>query len=62
MFSANQIAGFLNWLYLQSVKIKKHDFLHVEKLVEKYWGGRGQKWVWPPRSKDTKIGYTSKSK
>ena len=30
MLSANQIAGFLNRLYLQNAKMKKPDFLHVE--------------------------------
>ena len=25
------------------------------KLVEKYWDRRGQKWIWPLWSKDTKI-------
>ena len=31
-----------------------------QKLIEKYWGGLGQKWVWSLRSKDTKIGCVSK--
>ena len=31
MFLANQIAEFLNQLYLQNKKTKKFDFLHVDK-------------------------------
>ena len=30
MLSANQIAGFLNWLYLQKIEMKSPDFLHVD--------------------------------
>ena len=30
MLSANQIAGFLNWLYLQNIMIKKPNVLHVD--------------------------------
>ena len=30
MFLANQIAGFLNKLYLYNEKMKKLDFLHVD--------------------------------
>ena len=40
MLSANQIAGFLNWLYLQNTKMKKPDekaWGKNLKLVEKYW-------------------------
>ena len=46
--------------------MKKCDFLHVDtdswklKLVEKYWGGHGQKRVWPLWSKGTKIGCISR--
>ena len=40
MLLANQIAGFLNWLYLQNTKMKKPDekaWGKNLKLVEKYW-------------------------
>ena len=30
MLSADQIAGFLNWLYLQNIEMKRPDFLHVD--------------------------------
>ena len=30
MLSANQIAGFLNWLYLQKIEMKSPDCLHVD--------------------------------
>ena len=30
MLSANQIADFLNCLYLQNIMIKKPNFLHVD--------------------------------
>ena len=30
MLLANQIAGFLNWVYLENTKMKKPDFLHVD--------------------------------
>ena len=30
MLLADQITGFLNWLYLQNTKMKKTDFLHVD--------------------------------
>ena len=51
MLSANQIAGFLNRLYLQKKMMKKPYFLHVgtyswkQKLIKKSWGGHAQKWV-----------------
>ena len=28
--SANQILGFLNPLYLKSIRVSKHDFFHTE--------------------------------
>ena len=40
MLLANQIAGFLNWLYLQNTKMKKPDekaWGKKLKLVEIYW-------------------------
>ena len=30
------------------------------KLIEKYWGGHGQKWAWPLCSHDSKIGFMSR--
>ena len=30
MLSANQIARFLNWLYVQNKTMKKPDFLHID--------------------------------
>ena len=27
-----------------------------QKLIEKYWGGRSQKWVWTLCFQDSKIG------
>ena len=46
---ANQIAGFLNRLYLQKKMMKKSDFLHVDKdsWKLKVDGKHGQKWVSP---------------
>ena len=46
---ANQIAGFLNRLYLQKKMMKKSDFLHVDKdsWTLKVDGKHGQKWVSP---------------
>ena len=42
--------------------MKKADFLHVDtyslkfqKLVEKYWGGRGHKWFFPLWLQNSKI-------
>ena len=46
--------------------MKKPDFCMLiqvhgkQKLIEKYWGGRCQKWVWPLCSQDSKIGSMSK--
>ena len=63
MLLANHITGFLNWLNLQNTKMKKpHEKAWWKnlKLVEKYWSGHGQKWVWKLWSKDTKIGCISK--
>ena len=31
-----------------------------QKLIEKYWGGHGQKQVWPICSQDSKIGCMSR--
>ena len=63
MLLANEIAGLLNWLNLQNPKMKKPDekawWKHME-LVEKYWSGHRQKWVWKLMSKDTKTGCISK--
>ena len=48
MFSANQIAGFFNQLYLQNKSMKQPDFLHVDtnlhklKVDQKIFG-----WAWP---------------
>ena len=33
-----------------------------EKLIEKYWGGRDQNWVWSLWSQDFKIGCMSRGK
>ena len=46
---ANQIAEFLNRLYLQKKMMKKSDFLHVDKdsWKLKVDGKHGQKWVSP---------------
>ena len=47
MFSANQIAGFFNYTYLQNKSIKQPDFLHVDtnlhklKVYQEIFG-----WVW----------------
>ena len=47
MFSANQIAGFFNQLYLQNKSMKQPDFLHVDtnshksKVDQKILG-----WAW----------------
>ena len=51
MPSANEIAGFLSQLFLQSRSMKQPHFLHVdtnsqEKFIEMCLVGRGQKWVW----------------
>ena len=53
MFSAHQIAGFLNQLYLYNKIMKERDFIcmliHIhgnQTLIEKYWDEGGQKWVW----------------
>ena len=49
MFSAIQIAGFLNQAFLQSESMKQPHFLHVDtnsqklKLIEKFLLGHGQK-------------------
>ena len=43
MLLANQIAGFLNWLYLQNTKMKKPD----EKPEEKTWSWlKNIGWTW----------------
>ena len=52
MLSANQIAGFLNQLFLQCKLMDQLHFLHVntksQKLeVENFLVGHGQRWVWP---------------
>ena len=63
MLLVNQIAGFLNWLYLQNRKMKKTEekpWWKTLKLVQKYRSGPGQKWVWQLWPKDTKIGFISK--
>ena len=47
MPSANQIAGFLNWLYLLNKMIKKPDFLHIVTdswKLKVSWKILG--WVW----------------
>ena len=47
MLSANQIAGFLNQLFLQSKLMKQFNFFHVDmnsqklKVDQKFYG-----WVW----------------
>ena len=51
MLLANQIARFLDQLYLKNKLMKKPYLIHVDtdswelKLTEKYWGGFGYKWV-----------------
>ena len=41
----------------------KPDFLiqihENQKLIERYWGRHGQKWVWLLWSQDTNISYIS---
>ena len=66
MLLANQIAGFLNQLYLYKKIMKKPDFLHVDtdsqklKIDQKILAGHGQKWVWSFWSQDAKIGCISR--
>ena len=49
ILSANQIARYLNRIYLQNKIMKKPDFCMLIQIqwnwrfIEKYWGGRGQK-------------------
>ena len=58
---ANQVAGFLNRLYLCNKVMKYLIFwmlvqIHGNwKLIEKYWVGRGQKRMWPLWSQGTKV-------
>ena len=42
--------------------MKKPDFLHIDADLhfEKYWCGRGQKWVWLLWSQDTESGCISR--
>ena len=60
MFSANQIAGFLNQTYLENKSMREPDFLQVDtnshklKVDQKILGGHGQRWVWPAWSQDSK--------
>ena len=57
---------FFNQPYLQSKSMILLDFLHVDtnshkiKVTKYFWGGHGQKWVWPVVSQDSKIDCTSK--
>ena len=67
MLLANEIAEFLNQLYLQNKIMKKADFFAFwYKLIEikswlKYIGrGQVQKWVWPLWSQDFKNLYLKK--
>ena len=61
MLSANQIAGFLNQLFLQNKSIKQAYFFHVDINSQKlkvdcnFFVGHDQKWVWPIWSLDSKI-------
>ena len=65
MFSANQIAGFLNHEFLQNKSIKQHHFLHADtnsqklKVVRKCSKMFGlaivKIWVWPFCYLDSKI-------
>ena len=61
MLSANQIAGFLNQLFLQNKSMEWLHFLDVdanlqnEELIKIFLVGHGQKWVWPIWSWDSKI-------
>ena len=51
MLLANQIARFLDQLYLKNKLMKKPYLIHVDtdswelKLIQKYWGGFGYKWT-----------------
>ena len=53
MLAPNQIAEFLNRLYIWNKMTKKPDFLHVDtdswklKVDRKILEWDGQKWVWP---------------
>ena len=66
MFSANQIAGFFTQQNLQKKSVKYRDSciliqIHINwKLMKKYLGGHGQKWVWPVWSGDSKTDCTSR--
>ena len=66
MLSANQIARFLNQLFLQNKLMKQHHFKHydtnLQKLIENFLFGYGQKWVWPIWSLDSKIDYLKKNR
>ena len=52
MLSTNQIAGFLNQLFLQNKSMKQPHFVHVDtnsqklKVDQNFLVGHGQKWVW----------------
>ena len=61
ILSANQIAGFLDGVYIQNKMMKKPDFLHVDKDSWKLKGNwKILEWVWPLWSKDTNIGCISR--
>ena len=61
ILSANQIAGFLDGVYIQNKMMKKPDFLHVDKDSWKLKGNwKILEWVWPLWSKDTKISCISR--
>ena len=60
-FSANQIAVFLNQIYLQKKYMKQPHFLHSDskspklKVDGNFWGGHGQErvqlvWSWESKS------------
>ena len=61
ILSVNQIAGLFNQPYLQNKSMKQPYFLHVDtnshklKVDQKIWCERGQRWVWPACSQDSKI-------
>ena len=61
MLSANQIARFLNQLFLQNKSMKLAYFFHVNiysqksKANCKFFVGHGQKWMWSIWFLDSKI-------
>ena len=61
MLLANQIAGFLNQLFLQKKKLNNLIFCMLmqihknQKLIKNLLVGHGQKCVWPIWSLDSKT-------